>query len=651
MRRFIAFFVVLSVLLTTAVCFAGAPVKVHPLRGPAPARMVAEDGDWVTHFVVENVSGGPVQIQELRLLGGDEHDPLLPRGMKVAFTDGSPHGRLAAGESKEGIVRWSPPKGSEIPEIHGHLLVVMEGHADVALGFAAVLHGQTGAQNPLLWWVLVPLLGAAIAFGVRGRGNLERQLVFVVAAAQLAIGIWLAARFDPRFTRFDGASGYQWLERVLLSKQWGIEYALGVDGVSLSWLFVVPLTLLAALGLGSNGARRVPWHWLLALCASVSFGVVTLDLALWLGSWLLAVLFVVLTLMDDAALAKRVGVVLGVGIVLVAVSVVLSSGSIGSLWLLDGSHATRSFSLIDLSHAAARVGAAPILGLAPMQVLYPLLLVGCLVLMGAAPLHGWLSAVAARASAPVATVVIGALSSAAGYGLLRVAYTTLPSGVRWAAPATCAVGALVVLAGALASWVQKDRRALVADAIAAQTGFVLLAVGGLTAIGVQGAIVVLAGRALLAPLLLGALGSESHVLGVDRGVGFAAVVALPGTVGFVGVGLASLGALPKQPVWAFVALAALVILGAQLHRAAKVGREGALPTSDALGSVAVAAVLSLLLGVWPHPWLFRVDAGVLDLAARVNPPGLLEVVRAPTSTERGMFAGRSSQRRRTTVPG
>ena len=56
MRRFIAFFVVLSVLLTTAVCFAGAPVKVHPLRGPAPARMVAEDGDWVTHFVVENVS-------------------------------------------------------------------------------------------------------------------------------------------------------------------------------------------------------------------------------------------------------------------------------------------------------------------------------------------------------------------------------------------------------------------------------------------------------------------------------------------------------------------------------------------------------------------------------------------------------------------
>lgn len=102
MRRFIAFFVVLSVLLTTAVCFAGAPVKVHPLRGPAPARMVAEDGDWVTHFVVENVSGGPVQIQELRLLGGDEHDPLLPRGMKVAFTDGSPHGRLAAGESKEG---------------------------------------------------------------------------------------------------------------------------------------------------------------------------------------------------------------------------------------------------------------------------------------------------------------------------------------------------------------------------------------------------------------------------------------------------------------------------------------------------------------------------------------------------------------------
>ena len=73
MRRFIAFFVVLSVLLTTAVCFAGAPVKVHPLRGPAPARMVAEDGDWVTHFVVENVSGGPVQT--LYTLGQNMYTP------------------------------------------------------------------------------------------------------------------------------------------------------------------------------------------------------------------------------------------------------------------------------------------------------------------------------------------------------------------------------------------------------------------------------------------------------------------------------------------------------------------------------------------------------------------------------------------------
>ncbi len=627
MRRWMALALALATLLLAVGAAAAPPVVLRPASGAAPAKMALEDGDWVAHFVVENRGTDPVQVEQLTLIEGDEKDPRLPRGMKVQFADGSPAARIEPGQAKEAIVRWSPPKGWSVPEIYGHVVASMEGHADVALGFAGVLHGQTGGQNPLLWLVLLPLLGAVAVSVARSKGKqLTRQLVLVVAAVQLAIALWLATRFDPQLTRFDGASGYQWIERVLLSRSWGIEYAIGVDGLSLSWLVALPLAVLSALGLEKGSQRPVPWAALLALDAALSFGVVSLDLSLWLASWLVAVVMAVLALRaSDVAAARRAAVALGLGLGLVAVAVVVLSGHVGSLWLLDGSQATRSFSLLDLSHARVGAGGELLFGLNPVQVIFPLFLLGSLLLLAAAPFHGWLTGAVRDAPAPVASMLAGALTSAAGYGLLRVTYTAMPQGVQWAAPATCGLGAVVVLCGSLAAWVRKDARLLAADGIASQGGFVLLAVGGLTAMGVQGAIVLLAGRVLIAPILLGV--ARGRVLAVARGVGLSATVALPGTVGFLGVALVALGTLARQPGFVIAALLAMIPLGATLVKMFE-GRtsDAQVPDKDSAGSIGFAAVLVLVLGLWPHPWLVRVDSGALDLAARVNPPGLLEVV-------------------------
>ena len=90
----------------------------------------------------------------------------------------------------------------------------------------------------------LPLLGAVLVLLQRS-DRLARWLSLAVTLATLAVLAPLVTRFDK------GASGLQFEERHEWIPDWGIDYGMGVDGLS------VPLILLAAL--------------LSVLCVSVSW--------------------------------------------------------------------------------------------------------------------------------------------------------------------------------------------------------------------------------------------------------------------------------------------------------------------------------------------------------------------------------------------
>jgi NADH-quinone oxidoreductase subunit M len=92
--------------------------------------------------------------------------------------------------------------------------------------------------------VFLPLLGAVItALLPKERADLPRMVALVVSLLDLALVAWLVLRFDV-------AGGLQFIERAEWIPEAGIQYFLGVDGISL------PLLFLSALLCRSRYSRR-----------------------------------------------------------------------------------------------------------------------------------------------------------------------------------------------------------------------------------------------------------------------------------------------------------------------------------------------------------------------------------------------------------
>lgn len=605
-------------------------------EGPAPLELKPADGDLRATFRVVNRGAEPAHIEELGFRDGSETAPLVPRGLDVRFADGSRRTILLPGEGKDAVIRWAVPRDAPVRQLYAHVTVREHGGASAALGFRGAVDAPGGLlARPLVLVVLLPLVGA-LALLVLGAGH-ARRVVLATGGSGLALVAWIATRFDPTRTRFDGGGGYQFLERSALGG--GVEWALGLDGLSLVVLILLPALLIVAAGLGEARAeqpRDKTWSLVLLAFVGLQLSVVAVDAALVAGGLALAAVTTSATLAARASERRRraalraiVLLLLGSGLVLAAVFV--GSGRSGALHL-DGSAAARTFSLLEL---AATSIASP--GAAAICVV--LLIVGGALLCGAAPAQGWLATLADCLPQPVAVALGAALPATAGYALLRLTYVLSPRGVAWAAPTIATVGACVIVIGALAALGERDIKRFAAHVHGAQAGLLLLALAGLTAAAVQGFIVVIVARAIvfaawqgLSPQLESPRPGKMPAVVVMLFVLVAAAsMALPGTATFTGVAQAAVGALPSQPVAVALSLVALAVLAAAHGALYLRHREGlqapavvALPVE--LRPVAVVLVLLVAGGLGGRAWLTAVGASALDHAGWVNPPGLLEIV-------------------------
>ena len=80
----------------------------------------------------------------------------------------------------------------------------------------------------LLSWILfTPLLGMATVLAVPASNkNLVRWVANLAALASFLVSLPLVFRFDPK------AAGFQFVERASWIPSLGVNYSLGVDGIS-----------------------------------------------------------------------------------------------------------------------------------------------------------------------------------------------------------------------------------------------------------------------------------------------------------------------------------------------------------------------------------------------------------------------------------
>jgi NADH-quinone oxidoreductase subunit M len=511
----------------------------------------------------------------------------------------------------------------------------------------AVILASEQIHFPLLTaLVLLPGIGAAVVALTPGRRpDVARIVGLLFAIATFAITIFLLVQFKTHphlaatgVNGLDHAEGFQFIDRAVWLKQWGISWHLGLDGISL-WLVVMTgfLFPIGMLGAPAHHDSKAFTGWLLLLEFGCLGTFVALDLFVFFVMFEI-VLVPMYFLIVGWGYAERkyaatkffLYTMFGSAFMLVAMValVVLSSHQSG--------HVT--FDLIQIVHTGgiARTTARWLfLGFAiAFAVKVPLF-----------PVHTWLPDAHTQAPTAGSIILAGVMLKLGTYGLLRFGLYLFPEASVYFGPLLVTLGVIGIIYGAITAAMQKDLKRVIAYSSVAHLGFIALGLFAITKVSITGAVYQMLNHGISTPalfLLVGYIYERRHtrdftkLRGLQKSAPILAAafifvtfssIGLPGLNGFVGEFLILVGSFPTRRWWVVVAaigviLAAVYLLWAFQRVFHGMPDEDNADTPDLNWSertvMGVFVVIILFMGLYPRPILDRIQPAVQHLVTHVE---------------------------------
>jgi NADH-quinone oxidoreductase subunit M len=428
------------------------------------------------------------------------------------------------------------------------------------------------AGLPLVTLVtFLPAIGAlVVAFTPTSRPNVARYTALAFALLAWAVSLVMLAGFVT------GDPAFQFTESIAWIPMFGINYAVGVDGLSIVLVVLTTtLTWISILASFSPIQNRVKEYMVSFLVLEVGMiGVfVAMDLFLFYIFWelVLVPMYLIIGIWGGknriyATIKFVLYTLVGSLLMLVAILAVAFTyqSSTGS-W--DG-----AFSVPVLTQFAATGAFGGTFGLLAFGAFF----LAFAIKVPMFPFHTWLPDAHVEAPTAGSVILAGVLLKLGGYGFIRFALPLFPeAAVSWA-PLIIVLSLIGIIYGAIVALVQPDLKKLVAYSSVSHMGFVTLGIFVFQEQGMQGAILQMVNHGLITGALfllvgviyerthdrtiakMGGLGSTVPVYAAAFGFFVFASVGLPGLSGFVGEFLTLLGAFVVYP-WA-AAVAAFVMI-------------------------------------------------------------------------------------------
>jgi NADH-quinone oxidoreductase subunit M len=253
------------------------------------------------------------------------------------------------------------------------------------------------------------------------------------------------------------------------------------------------------------------------------------------------------------------------------------------------------------------------------------------------PVHTWLPDAATEARPATAVLLVGVLDKVGTFGMIRFCLQMFPEASKWATPVVIVLAVISVLYGALLAIGQTDIMRLIAYTSVSHFGFIVLGIFAMTTVGGAGSTLYMlnhgfgtAALFLVAAMLIARRGSKRipdyggwqrvtpGLAGAFLVAGLAGL-ALPGLSSFVSEFLVLLGTFQRYPAAAIIAtagiiLAALYILLMYKRMMTGPKPELAEPVHDwnLREKLVVAPLIALLvvLGFYPKPALDLLNPAV-----------------------------------------
>ena len=481
----------------------------------------------------------------------------------------------------------------------------------------------------------LPAAGAALLLLLpRERLSLLGGLAVAVTAADFILSVLLYARFDP------AEAGIQFVEEAAWIPRLGIQYLLGVDGISLPLILLTTLLglLVAAASLPWIRERAKEYYICLLLLQTGMLGVfVALDLILFYVFWE-AMLIPMYFLIGVWGGPRRIYATIKFFLYTMAGSVLMLLAIFALYFAARAALPAPSFAL------PALLGV--VLPPEKQTWLFLAFALAFAIKVPMVPFHTWLPDAHVEAPTGGSVILAGVLLKMGTYGFLRFALPLFPDATRAFLPLVAWLAIAGILYGALVALAQTDVKSLVAYSSVSHLGFVMLGIFALNVQGVAGALLQMVNHGLSTGalfLLVGMLYERRHTRmladfgGLFRVIpvygGILLVIALssiglPGLNGFVGEFLILAGTFKFWPLYAVLGAAGVVLgawymlrmvqqvlFGPVRHEANRNLRD---LTVAEVGVLAPILLLVVWIGVYPAPFLSMSEASVKALLARVE---------------------------------
>jgi NAD(P)H-quinone oxidoreductase subunit 4 len=383
---------------------------------------------------------------------------------------------------------------------------------------------------------LFPFLAAlAIPLLPDRNGKIVRWYALAVGLIDFTLTIYAFwQNFNLQTSTFQLAERYPWIPQL------GLNWSLAVDGLSMPLVVLTGLVnTLAILAAWKLNHKPRLFYFLVLAMYSAQIGVFAAqDLLLFFLMWELELVPVYL-LISIWGGAKR----------FYAATKFILYTALGSIFILVAGLAM-AFYGGNVTFDMAELGLKNY-PLAFELVAYAGFLIAFGVKLPIFPLHTWLPDAHGEASAPISMILAGVLLKMGGYGLIRINIEMLPNAHIHFAPVLIVLGVVNIVYGALTAFAQENLKRRLAYSSISHMGFVLIGIGSLTELGLNGAILQMLSHGLIAAALFflaGVTYDRTHTLIMEKMGGIAesmpkvfalftagsmASLALPGMSGFI----------------------------------------------------------------------------------------------------------------------
>ena len=491
----------------------------------------------------------------------------------------------------------------------------------------------------MIWLTLLmvlPLAGSVVVAALpKTNEKLVKQIALATTLIVMAATIAMATTFQRDNVELQFVEKYSWIP------SFGINYALGIDGLALVLILMstilAPVVVLAGWNESHGGRWSVKTFYILILVLeTMMIGVfAATDVFLFyviFEAMLIPVYFLIGgygTGERSAAAVKFLIYSLFGGLLMLA--------SIIALYVMSGAQGGHTFDLAALSKLE--------MSSTTQNLLFLGFFIAFAIKAPLWPLHTWLPDAAESATPGTSVLLLGVLDKVGTFGMIRYCLTLFPEASKTFTPLILVLAVISIVYGAILAIGQRDLKRLIAFTSISHFGFITMGIFAMTSQGHSGATLYMFNHAFstAALFLVGGwmisrrgsstiadFGGLQRVTPVMAWMFFLAgmsSLALPGLSSFVSEFLVLVGTFTRYPVHAVIAtfgivLAALYILipvQKALHGPTTPGNEN-LSDLNLREKIAIAPVIAIIvvLGFYPSPLLKVINPAASHVIAQLG---------------------------------